>query len=119
MRAELNGPVQVLGDPTRVRQILLNLASNAIRYTSEGSVTCTLARGDMMAKVAVVDTGCGIAPEHLDRIFDRFHRVEHSRSRAHGGTQLLARLQDGRIEVESELGRGSEFALWLPAVELE
>lgn len=126
VRAELNGPVQVLGDPTRVRQILLNLASNAIRYTSEGSVTFTLARAGAMAKVAVVDTGCGIAPEHLDRIFDRFHRVEHSRSKAHGGTglgltiaQLLARLQDGRIEVESEVGRGSEFTLWLPAVELE
>jgi signal transduction histidine kinase len=84
--AESSGPVQVLGDPTRVRQILLNLASNAIRYTSEGSVTFTLARANAMAKVAVVDTGCGIAPEHLDRIFDRFHRVEHSRSRAHGGT---------------------------------
>lgn len=124
--AEPNGPVQVLGDPTRVRQILLNLASNAIRYTSEGSVTFTLARADAMAGVAVVDTGCGIAPEHLDRIFDRFHRVEDSRSKAHGGTglgltiaQLLARLQDGRIEVESEVGRGSEFTLWLPTVELE
>jgi signal transduction histidine kinase len=126
VRAESSGPVQVLGDPTRVRQILLNLASNAIRYTSEGSVTFTLARADAMAKVAVVDTGCGIAPEHLDRIFDRFHRVGHSRSKAHGGTglgltiaQMLARLQDGRIEVESEVGRGSEFALWLPVVELE
>jgi signal transduction histidine kinase len=124
--AELNGPVEVLGDPTRVRQILLNLASNAIRHTSEGSITFRIARGDAMAKVTVEDTGCGIAPEHLDRIFDRFHRVEHSRSRVHGGTglgltiaQLLARLQDGRIEVESELGRGSEFVLWLPTVELE
>ena len=126
VRAELDGPVQVLGDPARVRQILLNLASNAVRYTQEGSITFTLAREGAMAGVRVSDTGEGIAPEHCEHIFDRFYRVESSRSRAHGGSglgltiaQVLAKLQDGRIDVASDPARGSTFSLWLPTAELE
>jgi signal transduction histidine kinase len=109
-----------------VRQILLNLASNAVRYTKEGSITFTLAHEGAIAGVRVSDTGEGIAAEQCEHIFDRFYRVESSRSRAHGGTglgltiaQLLARLQDGRIDVASEPARGSTFSLWLPAAPLE
>ncbi|NNG16569.1 MAG: two-component sensor histidine kinase, partial [Gemmatimonadales bacterium] len=119
-------PVRVLGDPARVRQILLNLASNAVRYTKEGSITFTLAREGSMGVVRVSDTGEGIAAEQCGHIFDRFYRVESSRSRAHGGAglgltiaKLLAQLQDGRIDVVSEPGRGSTFSLWLPTAELE
>jgi signal transduction histidine kinase len=74
--------------------------------------------------VSVRDTGPGIAPEHLERTFDRFFRIDQSRSRELGGTglglaiaRLLAELQDGRITVESMVGVGSTFTLWLPAVE--
>ncbi len=72
--------------------------------------------------VAVADTGIGIAPEDLDRVFDRFHRAEHSRSRAHGGAglgltiaRMLAELQGGSISVDSTPNEGSRFVLWLPA----
>jgi signal transduction histidine kinase len=77
-----------------------------------------------MVGVAVRDTGCGIEPEHWNRIFDRFYRVDRSRSRARGGAglgltiaRLLAELQQGRIEVHSTLGEGSTFVLWLPSAE--
>jgi signal transduction histidine kinase len=74
-----------------------------------------------MVGVSVQDTGPGIAPEHLELIFDRFFRIDQSRSRELGGTglglaiaRLLAELQQGRITVESTLGDGSVFTLWLP-----
>ena len=126
VRAAIDQPLRVLGDPARVRQILLNLASNAVRYTKEGHITFTLVRDGAMGGVRVIDTGVGIAADQFEYVFDRFYRVESSRSRAHGGAglgltiaQLLATLQDGRIEVTSEPGHGSTFALWLPAAELE
>src|SRR2546429_2624171 len=78
-----------------------------------------------MVGVSVGDTGPGIAPEHLERIFDRFFRVDQSRSRALGGTglglaiaRLLAELQGGEIRVESAPGAGSTFTVWLPAAGL-
>jgi signal transduction histidine kinase len=74
-----------------------------------------------MVGASVEDTGPGIAPDHVERIFDRFFRVDQSRSRALGGTglgltiaRLLAELQGGRIAVASEENRGSKFTLWLP-----
>jgi two-component system OmpR family sensor kinase len=122
VRSEVNGSIHAVGDPDRTREILLNLASNAVRHTSAGSVVFTCERGDGMVGVAVRDTGCGIEPQHLDRIFDRFYRVDRARSRIHGGAglgltiaRLLAELQSGRIEVESTQGKGSVFVLWLPA----
>ena len=124
VRAGVNGPVRVVGDPDRVRQILLNLASNAVRHTEAGSVTFEVERHDAMVGAVVRDTGCGIPPEHVDRIFDRFYRAERSRSRAHGGAglgltiaRLLAELQGGRISVDSTPGSGSTFVLWLPSAD--
>ena len=115
-------PVRAVGDADRTRHILLNLASNAVRYTASGSVTFSLRENGLMVCVSVRDTGPGIAPEHLERIFDRFFRIDQSRSRAFGGTglglaiaRLLAELQGGYITVESTLGHGSTFTLWLPA----
>ena len=113
---------KAIGDAERTRHILLNLASNAVRYTSAGRITFTIAGKGTEVGVRVRDTGPGIAPEHLDRVFDRFFRIDKSRSRDLGGTglglaiaRLLAELQGGRIEVESTPGRGSTFTLWLPA----
>ncbi len=117
----LDGPVWVTGDPERTRQVLLNLASNAVRHTAEGSVTFAVERNGPEVGLAVRDTGTGIAPEHHQRVFDRFYRVDRARSRDHGGTglgltiaQMLARLQDGRLTMTSSLNEGSTFILWLP-----
>ncbi len=125
VRAEVNGPVHAHGDVARTREILLNLASNAVRHTSAGTVILTGERGEGMVGVAVRDTGCGIEPQHLGRIFDRFYRVDRARSRTHGGAglgltiaRLLAELQHGRIEVQSTPGKGSAFVLWLPSPRL-
>jgi signal transduction histidine kinase len=114
-------PVAALGDADRTRQILLNLASNAVRYTTRGCVTFFIREDGDRVGVSVQDTGSGIAAEHLPHVFDRFFRVEQSRNRALGGTglglaiaRLLAELQGGGIAVESVLGHGSTFTLWLP-----
>ncbi len=122
IRADVKGPLQALGDAGRTREILLNLASNAVRYTIAGSIVFTGEQRDGFVGVAVRDTGGGIEAEHLARVFDRFYRVDRSRSRAHRGAglgltiaRLLAELQDGRIAVESVSHEGSTFVLWLPA----
>ena len=115
-------PAWALGDADRTRHILLNLATNAVRYTVQGGIVFRLRRDGSMVGVSVQDTGPGIAPEHLDQVFDRFFRIDQSRSRELGGTglglaiaRLRAELQQGRITVESTLGEGSAFTLWLPA----
>jgi len=124
VRAESADRATAIGDADRTRHILLNLASNAVRYTPSGSITFATRRNGTEVGVSVRDTGPGIAPEHVDRIFDRFYRIDQSRSRDLGGTglglaiaRLLAELQGGRIEVESTPGRGSAFTLWLPSAE--
>ena len=121
VRATASGPVEAVGDPDRTRHILLNLASNAVLYTASGSVSFSLASDGAMIGVSVRDTGPGIASEHLRRIFDRFFRIDQSRSRTGGGTglglaiaRLLAELQGGRVSVKSTVGAGSTFTLWLP-----
>ncbi|MEO8193239.1 MAG: HAMP domain-containing sensor histidine kinase [Gemmatimonadales bacterium] len=117
----VDGDSWAVGDADRTRHILLNLASNAIRYTGEGSVSFSISTNGSMIGATVADTGPGIADEHLDRIFDRFFRIDQSRSRELGGTglglaiaRLLAELQGGTIEVSSENNQGSQFTLWLP-----
>lgn len=110
------------GDPASTRQIVLNLASNAARYTASGRITFEVLDGSTRAGIAVADTGSGIPPDCLDHVFDRFYRVEPSRSRAHGGAglgltiaKLYADLQGGSIDVTSEPGKGSRFTFWLPS----
>jgi signal transduction histidine kinase len=100
----------------------LNLATNAVRYTLQGGIGFGLRKDGSMVGVSVQDTGPGIAPEHLEMVFDRFFRIDQSRSRELGGTglglaiaRLLAELQQGRVTVESTVGEGSVFTLWLPA----
>jgi signal transduction histidine kinase len=100
-----------------------NFVSNAIRYTPPGGrVRIVAQRRRSAAVIAVRDTGMGIAPEHLERIFDRLYRVDEARDRATGGFGLglaiarrAAQSLNGRIEVTSTPGEGSEFRLVLPA----
>ena len=101
-------------DPTALRQVLSNLIENAIRYTPAGSVTVSARRADDEVVIAVRDTGIGIAPEHLGRIFERFYRADPSRSRADGGTGLglaivrhLVEAHGGRVGAESVPGSGT------------
>jgi signal transduction histidine kinase len=113
---------QVRVDPTAFRQIVTNLVENAVRYTREGGVTLRTRAADGGVWVEVSDTGIGIAPEHLPRIFERFYRVDAGRSRAEGGTGLglaivrhLAEAHGGRVEATSVVGRGTTVGVWLPA----
>jgi signal transduction histidine kinase len=113
-------------DLTRVRQILLNLLSNASKFTSKGTVELTVAREEQRGREWVVftvrDTGIGMTPEQLSRLFQPFTQADPSTTRKYGGTglglsisQRLSRLMDGTISVVSEPGMGSIFTVRLPA----
>ncbi|MEB3281269.1 MAG: HAMP domain-containing sensor histidine kinase [Lyngbya sp.] len=111
----------VLADIDRTEQILVNLLGNAIRYTETGSITVKVWQELKFVWVAVIDTGVGISETDLPHVFERFWRGERSRSRQWGGTGIglaitkrLVELQGGKIEVESELGKGSTFRFCLP-----
>ncbi|HVI33540.1 ATP-binding protein [Phenylobacterium sp.] len=110
-----------LGDPTRLRQILYNLISNALKFTEHGEVRVTAERRGDLLEVAVADTGVGISKEGLARLFDKFDQLDSSTTRKFGGTGLglaicheLAHLMGGEMAVESELGKGSRFILRVP-----
>ena len=114
----------VTGDRDRLKQLLLNLVSNALKYTPEGGrVTLALTRIKDWARLVVSDTGVGIPPDELPHIFDRFYRVDKARTRTQGGAglglaiaQRIAQVHSGRLEAASDgaTGRGSTFSLWLP-----
>jgi signal transduction histidine kinase len=114
-------PVWVETDFGKVHQIVLNLLSNAVKFTDTGTVELTLRVDGAHAELRVRDTGIGIAPENLDRIWDAFSQVEQAPTRRVGGTGLglsvtrnLARLLGGDVTVESRMGAGSTFILRLP-----
>jgi PAS domain S-box-containing protein len=109
-------------DPTMIRQILLNMLSNAVKFTNRGEVTLRAQRQGDNIYFEVRDTGIGIAAEHVEHIFDPFWQVDQSATRRAGGTGLglsvtrrLARFLGGEVVVESQLGRGSTFTARLPA----
>ena len=111
----------LVSDPRRVEQILLNLVNNAIKFTEQGHVriTCRLSDGSLMT--SVTDTGIGIKPENMDKLFVTFRQLDDTSERKHEGTGLglsicrkLANLLGGEILVESIWGRGSSFTLVLP-----
>jgi signal transduction histidine kinase len=109
----------VMGDPDRLRQLLLNLVDNALKYTPrDGTVTLSLYRVNGWVRVTVRDTGMGIAPELIPHIFERFYRVPQLGRKGVGLGLAIARwiaeAHDGRLEVESSVGHGSTFSLWLP-----
>jgi PAS domain S-box-containing protein len=118
-------PLAIYGDPTRLRQILVNLVSNAIKFTNSGEVFVKLSsirREDgSFLHVAVHDTGIGIPPERMDRLFNSFSQVDASTTRRYGGTglglaisQRLVDKMGGRIWVESEVRKGSVFKFEIP-----
>ena len=115
-------PASVVADPRLVDAVVNNFVSNAIRYTPPGGkVQIQAGQGRSATVIAVRDTGIGIAPQHLERIFDRLYRVDEARDRATGGSGLglaiarrAAQSLGARIEVESTPGGGSEFRLLLP-----
>ncbi|BBM71002.1 sensor histidine kinase [Rhodothermus marinus] len=113
---------RVLGDRERLRQVLINLVDNAIKYNNSGGfVEVRLQEQDGSVRVAVVDNGIGIAPQHIPRLTERFYRVDRSRSREQGGTGLglaivkhILNAHQTRLEIESTPGKGSTFAFRLP-----
>ena len=114
--------INVFTDPAKIRQVLLNLLSNAAKFTPTGRVTMHVNVTDDMLVVDVVDTGVGIAREHLERVFEPFWQAEHPLTRKAGGTGLglsvsrrLAEMLGGRLSVQSEAGAGSTFTVRVPA----
>jgi heavy metal sensor kinase len=115
----------VNGDKVELKQLLLNLLDNAVRYTPKGgTVSVVLVRKGETLLVAIKDSGIGIPEEHIPHIFERFYRVDKARSRTEGGAGLglsicqhIAKVHGGRIEVESQVGEGSTFSVFLPLFE--
>ena len=124
LRNEVPEDVIVRADARRLEQMLTNLADNAVKFNREGgSVVIAHARAGGRDQITVSDTGEGIPPEHIHRIFERFYRVDRARARALGGTGLglaivkhLARAHGGEVAVQSALGRGSSFTIELPCL---
>jgi PAS domain S-box-containing protein len=118
--APLENPVRV--DRDIWEKIVFNLLSNALKFTFEGSIRVELRQQNRMVVLKVADTGTGIGPEDLPRVFERFHRVRGARSRTHEGTGIglalvreLVRAHGGTIDVESSPGAGSTFTVAIPA----
>ncbi|MFT6781438.1 MAG: signal transduction histidine kinase/Tfp pilus assembly protein PilF [Saprospiraceae bacterium] len=114
-------PNVFMGDPTRLNQILLNIAGNAIKFTEKGNVNIALEKKEDRLIFSIKDTGVGMAESNLKNIFDAFEQAEGSISRQYGGTglglsisQQLTQLQGGKIWVESQEGVGSTFYVELP-----
>ncbi len=116
-------PVTIQGDELRLRELLLNLVDNAVKYSRPGGkVELALARDGAMVRLSVADQGIGITAEAQGRIFDRFYRTDDARAHAHKGTGLglaickwIVEAHHGRIEVQSKVGEGSRFTVILPA----
>jgi signal transduction histidine kinase/ActR/RegA family two-component response regulator len=117
-------PRIIKGDPARLRQVLLNLASNAVKFTERGAVLIEVSRLDeAQVKISVADSGIGITAEQLDRLFRRFAQADSSTTRRYGGTGLglaisktLVELMGGTIGAESAPGTGSTFWITLPLI---
>ena len=122
-----SAPAAILSDSARLRQVLVNLLGNAVKFTDRGGVSLSVAAtqekdGSHRVDFAVSDTGPGIPAEHRERIFESFRQVDSSISRKFGGTGLglaicrsIVRQMGGAIEVESQVGSGSTFRFWIPA----
>src|SRR5690606_513671 len=123
----------IYADRERLKQVLVNLVGNALKFTNQGEIVITLrlsaretaAGSESVVRVSVRDTGIGIAPEHHDRIFEAFTQADASTTRRFGGTGLglaisrkLCQAFGGTLSVISELGKGSEFYFDLPLREV-
>ena len=121
--ANICGDAQVLGDADRLKQVFLNLVENAIKHTPDGgwvSIDCD-PQAIKTVRIAVSDTGMGIPPEDLPHVFERFYRVDKSRTRVSGGAglglsiaQSIVHTHGGHMSVHSTLGKGTTFEVVLP-----
>jgi hypothetical protein len=116
-----DAPLPMVTDLNKARQIIMNLCTNAIKYTEAGEVRLQVRGKPLRVDFAIRDSGIGIAPEHHAQIFERFWQVDGNSTRAAGGMGIglaaareYARLLGGDVEVSSELGIGSTFLFWLP-----
>ncbi|MBI3363968.1 MAG: HAMP domain-containing protein [Ignavibacteriae bacterium] len=115
-------PATIIGDEQRLRQMLLNLIDNAIKYNRvRWKISLALGKGNGVAKITVADTGIGISEQEIPRIFDRFYRVDRARSRELGGVGLglaiakwIVQAHGGSITVKSAMNAGTEFCVMLP-----
>jgi two-component system sensor histidine kinase/response regulator len=114
-------PVAIWGDPTRLKQVITNLVSNAVKFTGTGVVTVSLQATQDTYSITVKDTGMGMNPEQITHIFEAFGQGDSSITRTHGGTGLgltitnrLVQMMKGEVHVNSELGSGSEFIINFP-----
>ena len=112
---------QVFADPTALRQILINLIDNAVRHTIAGGISVEVTSEERGIRVAVKDTGAGIPPEHLPRIFERFYRADAGRARYQGGTGLglaivrhLTEAHGGNVTATSAPGTGTTVSVLFP-----
>lgn len=112
--------LQLFGDKNKLKQVMINLLQNAIKYTESGKIEVFVIEENKHGKIVISDTGIGIAEENQSRIFERFYRVDKERSRAAGGTGLglaivkhIIEAHGSKVEVESELGKGSSFSFKL------
>lgn len=108
----------------RISQMIINLVDNAIKYTEKGNIFISCKKENKFIKIIISDTGIGIPKENLERIFERFYRVDKGRSRKMGGTGLglsivkhIVNLYKGNIRVESSLGKGTKFIILLPSTQ--
>jgi heavy metal sensor kinase len=122
LRAELAGPVWIHADRIQIERLVSNLLSNAVKYTPAGGhVAARVSQSESAVVLEVRDTGDGISPDHLPHVFDRFFRVPGASKEKQGlglGLSFVAwivKAHDGRIDVESELGKGSRFVVTLPS----
>jgi len=113
--------VKVFADPHRLLQMLTNLIDNAIKFNRQGGTVSIRYESQNGDRISVEDTGEGIPAHHLDRLFERFYRVDRARSRELGGTGLglaivkhLTRAHGGEVSVESRFGEGTKFTVELP-----
>ena len=123
LKVEYEGPERLpaRANPAQIGQVALNLVDNALNYTAQGTVRVRLAHEGDRAILTVQDSGMGIATEHVERVFERFYRVDRGRSRATGGTGLglsivrhIIEAHGGTVGLESALNRGSTFRVELP-----
>jgi signal transduction histidine kinase len=117
-----DGFPQIVGDKDRLTQVMVNLIANAVKYTDEGVITCRLIVSDQEIIISVIDTGMGVPLEERDKLFEKYHQVKKADAKdLNSGTGLglaickhIVEYHQGRIWVESELGKGSTFSFTLP-----
>ena len=112
--------LEVFGDKDKLRQVLVNLILNAVKYTEKGKIEVLIEEENKHAKIVIRDTGIGIPENYLDRIFERFFRIDKARSRSQGGTGLglaivkhIIEAHNSKVFVSSKVGEGTEFSFSL------